>query len=141
MAQFQFRLARVSRVKELLEEQAKNLWVAAHNQVLAEQGYLQELEQKKQSVLTYGYSQMDISIRTAMYQYLQRIDAQLIEQAHTVASAEETEVEARSNWTLAKQENEILAKLEEKEKELFTVEELQKAQNLIDELRNSSPKI
>lgn len=138
MSQFQFRLEKVRKVKKIQEEEARQLWAEKERILQSERGKLAELEKTRADTLTYGYSQLDVNLRQAMYQYLTVIDKKIKRQKSLVEQAREQAWEAKQIWLKKRQAREVLDKLREKKYQDYLKEEAIKEQKFLDELASRS---
>lgn len=138
MAKFKFRLARVSKIKHVLEEQALNKWAQANSALHAAKNSLAKLQLEKEQAKEFGYTQLDIKLRPQLYDFLNTMDQKISKQEEEVQRCLAREQEAREKWMQARQEKEIFIKLEEKQYERYLYEESRQEQNRLDELKNKS---
>ncbi|HHT37279.1 MAG: flagellar export protein FliJ [Candidatus Wallacebacter cryptica] len=141
MARFIFRLEKVKRVRTIQESQKKSLWAQAQNALNLEKQKLTNLKAVKTETLNYGYNQVDLSLRTAVYNYLAKLDRLIEAQELAVQKAAQAETKARQIWLLARQEKEKLERLEEKHYEEYVQEELRAEQKLLDDMKNNAAQI
>jgi flagellar export protein FliJ len=141
MARFVFRLEKVKRVRAIQEAQKKSLWAQAQNRLNAAKQKLAELKLAKSDAAQFGYNQADLSLRTAVYNYLAKLDRLIAQQEKIVAEAAEAEAEAREIWLLARQEKEKLERLEAKHYEEYLYEALRTEQRMLDDMKNNAAQI
>lgn len=141
MSKFKFRLKKVREVKEIYEEQAKLKWASAKQELLLARDRLTALTNKRKTSLEYGYQNLDIKLRPALYNYIEQIDKQITAQEQVCIKAADKEKHAMSLWMKARQEKEMILRLEEKKFEEYRYEVLRKEQNQLDEIQNLVPQI
>lgn len=139
MAKFKFRLARVAKIKMILEEQAKQNWAIANSQLQLEISQLNSLKQQLLSGLDFGYQELELSYRPILHGYKQTMDIRIQMQQEAVNKAVKQEQIAREAWTQARQEKEMLDRLREKNYQAHCYEQARKEQNQLDELKNTVP--
>ena len=68
---------------------------------------LTELKLAKSDAAQFGYNQADLSLRTAVYNYLAKLDRLIAQQEKIVAEAAEAEAEARKSgcWPAKRKKN------------------------------------
>ncbi len=133
MQPFHFRLERVRRIREHLEDRAQRDWSQARDHAQLQHQALQRLESERSDAAAFGYGQMDLELRTAMYQYISVLDRRIAQQRTVVSEADAREETARQRWIEARQDRESLDKLKEKQYEEHSAERLRQEQNLLDD--------
>ncbi len=134
MRSFQFRLSRVLRVKEILEEKAQLEWVEKGKLLRLAEVQLGELEEDRRALLAFGYEQTDVTLRQALYHYLPAVEDRILKQKQAVVEAREALEQARQNWLAKRQEREALAHLKEKQFQEYLLEQNREEQKWMDEL-------
>ncbi len=141
MGKFVFRLAKLKQVKTIYEEQAKLVWAEANRQLSNAINQLAVLREMRVSTSEYGYQCLDISLRPAFYQYLNKIDRMIDTQREIITNIKREEENKRDKWNQARKEKEILQHLEEKQYREYIYEQLKNEQKELDEIKNSSPRV
>ena len=136
MSAFKFRLEKVLHVYETLEEQAKQEWAIQERLAHEERVKLEVLEIKKEEVRTFGYEQVDLGLRQAMYSYLAVLDQRISKQTVVIQEQEALAHKAKEAWLKARQEAQKVSTLRDNKYEEFVKEELRKEQKLLDDMRS-----
>lgn len=88
MAAFKFRLAKVLKVREIREEQSKFKWAQEERLAHEERARLARLRDTEQEIKNFGYGQGEITLRLAMYEYLEALGRRIEHQEERVAVQE-----------------------------------------------------
>ncbi len=135
MATFKFRLERVLKLRETMEEKAKYAWGSCMAELHASEKKLAELRRLKEDVRMFGYRQEDLRLRQAMYSYLAALDKKIAAQIQVVRERELLAENARQDWLTARSETKKVAILRDKEYALFIKEEQSREQKELDDMR------
>lgn len=135
MAIFKFRLERVLRLRETLEEREKHAWGAQMALLHESESLLTEMKQMKAEVREFGYKQADLALKQAMYTYLAVLDDRIDAQTEVVIEQRQRAEQARQAWLLARRETKKVATLREREYARFKQEEQRKEQKELDDMR------
>ncbi len=122
-------------MRRLVERRTEQAWAEAERCRLHEAQTLKSLRDTKRSVQEHGYSQTDVSLRAAMYAYLDGLESKIEVQKQRLRNAEQLEEKRKHQWLRARQEREILDKLREKKQEAFVAEQSRREQNRLDDLK------
>lgn len=141
MGRFVFRLAKVKQVKTIYEEQTKLVWAEANRQLLNAITDLAIIKEMRVNTSEYGYHCLDISLRPAFYQYLNKIDRMIDTQIEIINEAKKEEENKRDKWDKARREKEMLQHIEGKQYQEYIYEQLRNEQKELDEIKNCSPQI
>ena len=106
MAEFKFRLEKVERVRQLIEEQKKQEWIIREQELRRHKARLQSLLRRKDEVMEFGYGQNSLVIRTAMYDYLAVLGEEISVQESKILQCEQQTAAAKEEWFFALQEKE-----------------------------------
>lgn len=136
MAKFKFRLEKVERVRQLVEEQKKQEWAIQEQQLRRQRAKLNSLLQQKNDVMEFGYKQNNIAIKTAMYHYLAVLNENISFQQTQVIQCEKKTASAKKEWFLALQEKEKVETLREKQYEEYRKKQLRDEQKVLDDMRS-----
>lgn len=136
MSSFKFRLEKVLHVLAILEEQAKQEWAVQEHLAHEERLKLEVLQVQRQEVRAFGYEQVNLSLRQAMYSYLAVLEERITGQISAVQEQEALAHRAKEAWLTARQETKKVSTLRENKYEEFVKEELRKEQKLLDDMRS-----
>ena len=136
MGGFRFRLERVLDVRGILEEQAKFKWATEASLAHEERAKLASLLDHAEQIKDFGYQQVAIEMRQAMYAYLDVLETRIEQQKERVREQELVAEKAKDEWFLARQETKKVATLREKELDTFIKEEQRKEQKVLDDMRS-----
>lgn len=136
MAKFKFRLEKVERVRQLVEEQKKQEWAIQEQELRRQRAKLNSLLQQKTDVMEFGYKQNSLAIKTAMYDYLAVLNENISFQQTQVIQFEKKTASAKKEWFLALQEKEKVETLREKQYEEYRKKQLRDEQKVLDDMRS-----
>lgn len=136
MAAFRFRLEKVLKVREIQEEQSKFRWAQEERLAHVERAKLARLKDQKKQIRDFGYSQGEILLRQAMYEYLESLERKVEAQTQRVAQQEEAASRAKEQWMKARQEKKKVSILKDRQYAAFVQEELHNEQKMLDDMRS-----
>ncbi|HHY14540.1 MAG TPA: hypothetical protein GX521_00535 [Firmicutes bacterium] len=135
MATFKFRLERILRLRETMEERAMYTWGERMAKLHESKEQLEELFHLKEDVRKFGYKQHDLRLRQAMYSYLAVLDKKIAAQTELVKERELLAEKARNAWFSARKETKKVTILRDKEYAHFVKEKQSKEQKELDDMR------
>lgn len=135
MAAFKFRLAKVLKVREIREEQSKFKWAQEERLAHEERARLARLRDTEQEIKNFGYGQGEITLRLAMYEYLEALGRRIEHQEERVAVQEKAADRAKEAWFEARKERKKVTTLRERQHAAFIKEELSREQKALDDMR------